>query len=95
MEPKKPARELPGPIERQRPQSSWDRQWQHARVANRNKRSSAVGGGSESLESTHRSDAARWEADSGTLCNRRKSESPAPERSDPRIGTSPIPWGRT
>ena len=30
VEPKKPAGELPGPTERQRPQSSWSRQWQHA-----------------------------------------------------------------
>src|SRR5712671_17955 len=31
----------------------------------------------------------------GTLCDRRKSESPAPERSDPPIGTPSIAWGRT
>jgi hypothetical protein len=26
---------------------------------------------------------------------RKKSESPAPERSDPLVGTPPIPWGWT
>src|ERR1700687_3368948 len=31
----------------------------------------------------------------GTLRGRKKSESPAPERSDPRIGTPPIARGRT
>src|ERR1700694_4729036 len=28
----------------------------------------------------------------GTLCGRKKSESPAPERSDPPIGMPPIAW---